>query len=216
MVPKGIRLARMSSLDHLVLATPDLAATVALVARLTGTEPVPGGVHPGLGTRNHLLGLGQGAYLEIVGPDLDQPEPEGPRPFGIDELTEARLVTWAVQVRDVDKVVAALRHAGHDPGEPGNMSRRTTNGGALTWRLTLDRERGHTGLVPFLIDWDRAPHPSAGLPEVPLISLEATSPEPERVEGALKALGATLQIKRGNRTTLAATVLGQTELAVLC
>lgn len=211
----GTRLAAMSSLDHLVLATPDLASTTAHIARLTGTEPVPGGAHPGLGTRNHLLGLGQGAYLEIVGPDPDQPEPDRPRPFGIDELSGARLVTWAVQVRDIDAVVSAARQAGHDTGEPWEMSRRTPDGGTLDWRLTLDRDRGHTGLVPFLIDWGETAHPSADLPEVPLISLEATSPEPEPVEGALKAIGANLQIKPGLRTSLSATVLGQTELVVL-
>ncbi|MFD8740899.1 VOC family protein, partial [Streptomyces sp. NPDC059618] len=43
--------------DHIVLATPDLAATVAEFTRRTGVVPAPGGVHVGLGTRNHLVGL---------------------------------------------------------------------------------------------------------------------------------------------------------------
>jgi hypothetical protein len=45
-------------LDHLVLATPDLAATVAHFTERTGVEPAPGGAHVGLGTRNHLVSLG--------------------------------------------------------------------------------------------------------------------------------------------------------------
>ena len=52
-----------ASLDHVHIFATDLAATVAEVTRLTGTRPVPGGVHPGLGTRNFLLGLGEGAYV---------------------------------------------------------------------------------------------------------------------------------------------------------
>lgn len=209
------RLHRMSKVDHLVLATPDLAATVDEIARLTGAKPSPGGRHPGLGTRNHLLGLGEGAYLEIIGPDLDQPEPPRPRPFGIDDLAEARMVTWAVRVEDIDAAVAASREDGYDPGAPWVMSRRTPDGGDLKWRLTLDYEYGHRGLVPFLIDWGRTPHPAAELPVVPLISLEAVHPEPETVEDRLKTIGASLQIKPGLREALVATLLGETGLVVL-
>ncbi len=205
----------MPTVDHLVLATPDLAATVDEVARLTGTKPVPGGRHPGLGTRNHLLGIGEGAYLEIIGPDVDQPEPSRPRPFGIDDLTEARMVTWAVQVEDIEAAVAASREAGYDPGPPWVMSRRTAEGGDLKWRLTLDYEHGHRGLVPFLIDWGRTPHPAAELPVVPLVSLEAVHPEPESVEDRLRTIGAALQIKPGIREAMVATLLGDTGLVVL-
>lgn len=205
----------MSSLDHLVLATPDLAATVAELARLTGTRPVPGGVHPGLGTRNFLLGLGDGGYLEIIGPDPEQGAQEGPRPFGIDGLTEARLATWAVRVEDIDAAVAASRQAGYDPGEAHAMSRQTPGGGELSWRLTLDAERGQTGLVPFLIDWGRTVHPSVNLPVVPLVGLEAVHPHPERIEPHLAAVGAKLPVKSGNRPSLAATVFGETGLVVL-
>jgi hypothetical protein len=205
----------MSSLDHLVFATPDLGSTVAEIARLTGTRPVPGGVHTGLGTRNFLLGLGDGAYMEIVGPDPEQGTPDGPRPFGIDDLSEARLVTWAVRAEDADAAVAVSRENGHDPGEPWEMSRQTPTGERLTWRLTLDRAHGHTGPVPFLIDWGHAPHPSANLPVVPLVSLEAVHPHPEWVEGPVAALGAKLPVKAGNRPSLAATLFGATGLVVL-
>jgi hypothetical protein len=207
----------MSSLDHLVLATPDLAATVAEVERLTGTRPVPGGAHQGLGTRNFLLGLGEGGYLEIIGPDPEQGPPEGPRPFGIDELPEARLVTWAVRAEGMDAAVAAAREAGYDPGEPWETSRQTPSGEHVSWRLTLDRAGSpdHGGLVPFLIEWDRPPHPSANLPVVPLVGLEAVHPDPDGIEKALAAIGAKLPVKAGNRPGLAATVFGETGLVVL-
>ncbi len=45
-------------LDHLVYATPDLDATVAELERRLGVRAAVGGRHPGLGTRNRLVGLG--------------------------------------------------------------------------------------------------------------------------------------------------------------
>ena len=205
----------MSSLDHLVLATPDLAATVAEIERLTGTRPVSGGSHLGLGTANFLIGLGEDAYLEIIGPDLEQDAPQAPRPFGIDGLTEARLATWAVRVESLDAAVAAARESGYDPGDPREMARQAPGGERLSWRLTLDPEQGHTGLVPFLIAWGTAPHPSADLPVVPLVGLEGVHPHPERIEPQLAALGAKLPVKAANRPSLAATLFGETGLVVL-
>jgi hypothetical protein len=79
-------------MDHLVLATPDLAATVAWFATSTGVAPSRGGQHLGLGSANYLVGLGGRRYLEVVGPDPDQSAPAGARPFGFDLLSAASLV----------------------------------------------------------------------------------------------------------------------------
>jgi len=164
-------------LDHIVLAVPDLAAGVEQFTERTGVRPVPGGRHLGVGTANHLVGLdGCGdAYLEIIGPDPDQPAPPQPRPFGIDDLAAARVATWAVRPADLDRQVAEARARGYDPGAPRAMSRATPDGEGLHWRLTgLDPTAGE-GLVPFLIDWGSTPHPaSRGLPVVRLRSFEAT------------------------------------------
>ena len=97
-------------IDHLVYATPDLAAAVADIEERFGVAPTPGGAHVGLGTFNALLGLGGRTYLEIVGPDPAQPEPVNPRPFGIDDLTEPSLVAWcAAPQRPLVDVVQAAR-----------------------------------------------------------------------------------------------------------
>ncbi|MFI0264509.1 VOC family protein [Streptomyces sp. NPDC017056] len=195
-------------LDHLVLATPDLEQTAAQVAALTGVRPVPGGGHPGRGTRNVLLGLGDGAYLEIIGPDPGQPAPEAPRWFGIDVLTGPRLAHWAVRVRGIAGHVARARVLGYDPGEPVAMCRRTPDGGTLSWTLTPPRTGG--GLVPFLLDWGDTPHPAAGeLPVVPLRSFTGTHPDPATIRAELGALGATLTVEAGDEPGLTAVLDGR-------
>ncbi|MFB8280493.1 VOC family protein [Nocardia colli] len=198
----------MSGLDHLVLATPDLPDAVATVTRLLGVAPVPGGRHVGRGTRNFLLGLGDGGYLELIGPDDDQPVPALPRPFGLDGLTEPRLVTWAAQVTDIDGAVAAARAAGYDPGDPAEMSRATPDGQVLNWRLTLSNDGSHTGVVPFLIEWGSTTHPSVNLPQVTLRSLEVTHPDPTTISARLRALSVDIAVQPGLRPALIATLDG--------
>ncbi|MEV5527352.1 VOC family protein [Streptomyces prunicolor] len=186
-------------LDHLVLATPDLAATVAEFTERTGIAPVAGGAHVGLGTRNCLVSLGGSRYLEIIGPDLEQPEPSWPRPFGVDGLAVARTVTWAVAPPDLDAAVAAARAQGYDPGPVRAMSRRRPDGTLLEWRLT-DGDTAHpSGLVPFLIDWSSSPHPTTAsdLPVVPLLELTATAPVPDEIRPLLSAVGAELVVAAG-------------------
>ncbi|MGW0206755.1 VOC family protein [Streptomyces sp. NPDC003233] len=185
-------------LDHLVLATPDLAATVADFARRTGVTPVPGGAHPGLGTRNHLVGLGGRSYLEILGPDPEQPGPDGPRPFGVDGLTGPRTQTWAISPPDLDAAITTARERGYDPGPAHPMSRRTPDGTVLRWRLTDGGPAHPSGPVPFLIDWGESRHPTAaGLPVTPLLAVSATVPDPEEVRGRLAALGTALALTTG-------------------
>jgi glyoxalase-like protein len=197
-------------LDHLVLAAPDLADAVAAFAAQTGVQPAAGGSHVGLGTANFLVALGGAAYLEIIGPDPDQPEPAQPRPFGIDDLGEARIVTWAMRTEDLDDLIARALDAGYDPGAPRAMSRRTPAGDLLEWRLTQPRFDVGGGLVPFLIDWGTTPHPTTrGLPEAALLEWHANHPSPDAIRPALAALGADLEVRTGDESRLAAVVQGR-------
>jgi hypothetical protein len=196
-------------LDHLVLAGPVLADTVAWFSELTGVAPAPGGSHVGLGTANYLVGLGDGGYLEIIGPDPQQPDPDRPRPFGIDDLDATRLVTWAIGTTDLDRLIHEAREAGYDPGDPLAMSRRAPDGTLLEWRLTAPRFDYGAGLVPFLIDWGATPHPTTrGLPEAKLLDLRARHPDPASVRPGLAALRADLHLDIGEKVEMTAVVEG--------
>lgn len=193
--------------DHLVYATPDLRLGIDRIGDLLGVEATPGGQHPGRGTRNALVALGPRTYLEIVGPDLDQPAPRGPRWFRIDELSEPTLVTWATPAADIDAVASRAAVAGISLGAVGDGRRTRTDGIVLRWRFTDPAVLECDGVVPFLIDWGSSPHPAtAAVAGGQLTALRAEHPDEGVVIQRLGSLGLVLKIDRGARAELIATI----------
>lgn len=178
-------------IDHLVYAVPDLAHGVEEIESKFGVAPSPGGAHIGRGTFNALLGLGDRTYLEIIGPDPAQPEPNQPRPFGIDDLDSPRLVAWcAAPRRPLCDVVEAARLAGYEPGDVQTMTRRRPDGVELEWTLTLPSlEACEGGVLPFFIDWGRTVHPTESIPVGgTLMSLDLFHPQPRSIDIVLSAV----------------------------
>jgi Glyoxalase-like domain len=197
----------LATIDHLVYATPDVQLGIETIERLFGVRATPGGQHPGRGTRNALVSLGRGVYLEIIGPDTEQSAPALSRPFGIDNLKEPRLVTWVAKGENLESFVKEAAHAGVRLGEVIDGSRQRTDGVMLSWRYTDPRTVVFDGLVPFFIDWGNTPHPaSTATTGASLIGLRAEHPDPEPVQKALGELGLDLQVQRGLRPALIATV----------
>lgn len=201
---KGDVLARV---DHLVYATPDLNAGIAKLEKLLGVRATPGGQHPGRGTRNALIALGPRTYIEIIGPDPEQPRPSEPRPFGIDTLSEPRLVTWAANENDLARLSKLAAQAGIKLGELASGSRRRPDGVLLTWNYTNPRTAVADGIVPFFIDWGKTPHPAeSAVQGGRLVALAAEHPDAERVAMSLRQLGLDLVVRKGATPTLTATI----------
>lgn len=201
-------------LDHLVYRVPDLDAAVDDLAARLGVRPAGGGSHPGRGTRNALLALGDDRYLEVLAPDPAQPAPTGPSPFGPAE-PEPRLATWAARSLLIETQAALAATRGLDLGAVAAMSRERPDGVVLRWRLTTGQRPGD-GLVPFLIDWGESEHPALSAPAgCTLRSLRAEHPEPGRITTWLKALDLDLPVTAGPRAALIAeleTPVGLVEL----
>ena len=199
----------LTRIDHLVYATPDLQLGITSVEKLIGVRATPGGQHPGRGTRNALLALGPGAYLEIIGPDPEQATPSQPRPFGIDNLTGPRLVTWAAKGTKLEQWSSDARGNGVQLGAVIPGSRRRADGILLSWRYTDPRTVVADGIAPFFIDWGKTPHPASTAAQgASLIALRAEHPDAKHVQSVLKALGLDLRVQAGPRSALIATING--------
>jgi Glyoxalase-like domain len=199
--------ALLATIDHLVYATPDLQAGIDGIERTLGVRATPGGQHPGRGTRNALLSLGPSSYLEIIGPDPEQPRPAEPRPFGIDTLTAPRLVTWAAKTGDLQRLIADAHAADIRIGDLAAGSRRTSAGLLLAWRYSDPRTVVAGGVVPFFIDWGATPHPSSSAARgATLRALTLEHPDPERVRAVLRRLRIDVPVSHGAAPALVATI----------
>jgi hypothetical protein len=194
-------------LDHIVYAVPDLAKAVSDLEQRLGVRATPGGKHTGLGTHNALLSLSDESYIEVIGPDPDQPPPTMPRPFGIDALTGPRLVTWLAKATDLDKQVEQARTHGYDLGKITPMHRDLPDGTRIEWRLVISAQPLGDGLVPDLIEWHTTLHPAkTSARGCTLVELHGEHPQPEMVRSILKAMGLSLDIRPGAAPALSATL----------
>lgn len=167
-------------LDHISFAAgPEgLHATAEHLGSLLGAEFLDGGIHPRFGTRNVILPLADGTYLEVV-EVLDHPASDK-APFGqavrIRSANGGGWLGWVVAVDDMSQIERRLGR----PAAPGN--RHLPDGTELRWQ-----QIGVNGLMsdpqlPFFIHWETPElHPShGGNPDFSLACLEIAG-DPQRV-----------------------------------
>jgi hypothetical protein len=203
-------------IDHLVYACPDLDMAVDEITRLTGVRPQGGGQHPGLGTHNALLSLGDRTYLEIIAPDPAQPHTGQPMPFGLDHLDAPALRAWAAAPDDLDAAVRTARAAGFDYGDIVTRNRRTPDNGELSWRMTTYAHDGEVAVLPFLIDWGQHRHPSQTAPTgLRLAQFGILAPNPDDVARQLRATGIDLPVDHADVPRLHAVLVGPEDTRVV-
>jgi hypothetical protein len=149
-------------LDHLSYAAgPDgLLSTARRLGALLGAPFVDGGIHPRFGTRNMVLPLSQGTYLEVVGV-LDHPASDK-APFGQAVRTRSLLgggwLGWVVAVDDITPLEQRLGR----PAVEGNRYR--PDGHELRWKQIGVKGLQSDPQLPFFVQWlcSSQDHPSAG------------------------------------------------------
>jgi len=164
-------------LDHLSYAAgPEgLAACVQRLGARLGAGFTDGGLHPSFGTRNFVLPLSDGCYLEAV-EALDHPAADR-APFGRAVRARAQAgggwLGWAVRVDNIAPVESRLGRAAAD----GHRVR--PDGFDLRWQQIGVNDTLADPQLPFFVHWitDDAHHPSSGGSAVLLEQLEIAGDE---------------------------------------
>ncbi len=171
------------TLDHFVIAAPNLEIGAAWLEKRTGVKAQTGGKHALMGTHNLLARLGADTYLEIISIDPDAPKPNRPRWFELDQpIAEPQLIHWVVRCQHLEQQPNVAQHGTITP----------VTRGAYSWKITIP-EDGHlpeNGILPTLIEW-QSQNPSANLEPrgLELVALELYHPDAERINQQFDALG---------------------------
>jgi hypothetical protein len=175
-------------IDHVIVGVSNLEKAMQQMEDLTGVRPAIGGVHPGQGTRNALMSLGDGTYLELLAPDPAQMV-DNDIVRELRALTEPRPVSWAVSAGDAASLRDSLAAAGVATSSPEAGSRTKPDGSRLHW-VTFEFQGFDDPLAPFFIVWsDPARHPSRTSPAgCSLAALRIGHPSPVRLRNAVRAL----------------------------
>jgi catechol 2,3-dioxygenase-like lactoylglutathione lyase family enzyme len=195
-------------LDHILLGCSDLDRGIDFVEKHTGVRAAFGGVHPGRGTRNALLSLGEKHYLEIIA--LDPLQSGAPDHYGLQKLTEPRLVGWAAHPGDLSAFANRLRNAGLAFEGPTPGSRKRPDGHLLQWK-TLNLKDDHSGLLPFFIEWSAGTvHPSADAPAgCKIVQFSLSALNVADLVRICSQLGLDVPVEQGETSHLRARITGQ-------
>jgi hypothetical protein len=176
-----------TTLDHLVVVAPTLAAGVEFVHRELGVAPQPGGEHPTMGTHNYVLRLGERIYLEVIAVNPKAPRPPHRRWFELDTTppeTPPRLATWVARTD-------AIEDGSASPVPLGKVMRMSR--GELNWRITIrdDGTMPLQGVAPSLIQWPAGVHPADGMPDLgcEFVRLQLFHSDTAALAGVLDAIG---------------------------
>src|SRR5215831_5924838 len=191
-----------SLLDHLLLGVARLEEGIAWVENKTGVKAAFGGSHPGAGTHNALLSLGDRQYLEIIAPDPNQKETSALVPL-LKKFPIPKPFSWAATTRDIERLANKLRRAGLNIDGPQPGSRMRPDGSQLRWR-TIRLSGQSYGLIPFFIEWaSDTIHPSMDSPTgCQLADLQLYHPDPGRTSQIMMTLGVAAEIQQATEPGL--------------
>lgn len=196
-------------IDHVLFAVDDLPAAAQAMEDRHGLSSIEGGRHPGWGTANRIVPLGD-AYLELVAA-VDQAEAAQSLFGGWVASAAGPLAdpfAWAVRTHRLDDVAQRLGltvTAG---------SRVDRSGRPLRWRLAGVEHAVKEPALPFFIEWQEgtplpggAPRPDAG-GALAIVSLRLSG-DPDRLTAWLGGHAMPITLRPGPPAVTGITLAGQ-------
>ncbi len=192
-------------IDHLVWYNADLAEGQRFFSERMDCASAYGGEHPGEGTANAVMALGESTYLEILGRDLAQGD------AGLDlevkALDGSGLYHWAVGGVDLGMLAERAKNAGLEGGALVPGGRMKPDGKWLGWTCFGIRNHGFGSLVPFFIDWMESEHPAvAAPPGGRLVDFEVRTPNAAGLREVFRALGLDIRVTAAGQASVIATL----------
>jgi hypothetical protein len=178
-------------LDHIVYAVPDFDVALDWFEEHTGIRPKVGGRHLTQGTRNAVVNLGNGIYLEILAVDPTNKDITAPRWMGIDLISKPVVSRWAFKTANTLADANALRTLDSDMGSVEEGQRQLSTGNLLKWEIIMPLAEPAIDILPFFVNWSSSDfHPTERMPkEYTLEAIRLQHPEPDTVMSELKYLG---------------------------
>ena len=143
---KNTEIAMIRGIDHIVIAGPDLDSLTTTFKSL-GFNVVGGGKHP-IGSYNNLIGLADGAYIELLSFYEDSPDH-----YWWDAVHSrgGGLIDFCMQTDDVRGDYAIFQAQGVAMSPLVGLSRVRVDGYQLAW-LNNEVYGEYQGLIPFVIE----------------------------------------------------------------
>jgi hypothetical protein len=185
--------------DHVIVGISDLDEGIEQLEALTGVRAFVGGEHPGRGTRNALISLGPGHYLELLAPvpggvidELDD------LAGSLDEFSELAPIGWAASSQGMDGLAAKLVAVGYEVEGPEAGSRVKPDGSVLEWR-TLAITQPMIATAPFFIQWSESSvHPSQSSPVgCELGAVRIQDPDAAALGDLVNLVGLDVEVEQG-------------------
>lgn len=193
-------------LDHVLIAVTDLAGAARELEAQLGLVSIEGGRHPGWGTANRIVPLGD-TYLELIAviDEAEAAESAFGRWVAGGASEVGRPLGWAVRTHALDDIAGRL-------GLPVSAGSRVTFGGeVLRWRSAGIEQAAAEPSLPFFIEWaPEAPFPGHATVErrngPERIARLALDGDPEHLDGWLGSHTLPIVVRKGSSAVTAVVV----------
>ncbi len=187
----------MRIIDHIVYTVPNLEAAITDLEARLGVKPLIGGRHSTQGTKNALINLNDGAYLEVLAADDENTAILPPRWMGVDVLTRPQITRWALKSDDLTADGTVLNEHDQALGHRKAGSRQRPDGSMLRWELILPTSVPEVDILPFMVDWRASDiHPHKAMPNMgcSITEIQLLHPSPAGIEPVLRLLGVDISV----------------------